>query len=130
MSRSCDVSSRRLSRLWRQTICVAVATTIAAAFCAPARADIYCSGTINEYLVYCDGTLAINASSRNDWITLCGTQGVLYNVSVETCMTWYSTIAAAKIHNKTIGIYYGTNLPCASLPTYGSSLAPSYVRMQ
>jgi hypothetical protein len=119
-----------LNRLKRAAAQVAAGVYCASVLVAPVRADVYCFATINEYLVYSDGTLAINASFRNDWITLCSTQGVLYNVSVEACMTWYSTIAAAKIHNKTIGIYYGTNLTCASLPTYGSSIAPSYVRIQ
>jgi len=94
-----------------------------------ARADIYCTGPISEYLVYSDGTLMVYSSWRNHWTVLCNTQGLWRGIPSETCFSWLAVVGSAKIHNKPLGVYYSGNLDCTTLETYSGAPAPVYVRL-
>jgi hypothetical protein len=94
-----------------------------------ARADTYCSGPINEYLVYSDGTLMLYGSWRNDWTVVCNTRGTWNAITTETCFSWLAIVGSAKVHNKSLGIYYAGNLDCTTLATYGNAPSPVYLRL-
>jgi hypothetical protein len=102
---------------------------VLAAAAAPARADVYCAGTLLEHLVYNDGTFMIRGSWRNDWTHVCNMQAPWKGVSTEACYTWFGLLTAARTHNKPVGIYYVGNFECATLPTYASAPTPLYMRM-
>jgi hypothetical protein len=104
----------------------AIVAALGALAAAESRA---CAGTLNEYIVYSDGTLMVFGSWRGDWTYLCSTQGTLHSISSETCFSWLAMATAARVHNKTFGVYYAGSLNCATLPTYSGSPAPMYVRV-
>jgi hypothetical protein len=95
-----------------------------------ARADAYCSGTVQQYYVQYDGMLVIRSSWRNDWTALCSVQTPWRNVSTEACYTWVGTVTTAKVNNKTVGAYYVGSYDCTTLATYESAPAPLYFRME
>jgi len=108
----------------------AVVVSALIVFAVPAaRADVWCSGSVLETLVYKDGGLMIRSSWRNDWTYICSMQSPWNGVATEACFSWYALVSSAKIHNKQIMALYVGESSCASIPTYGSSPAPVYVRM-
>jgi len=94
-----------------------------------ARADVFCSGTVLEHLVYNDGTLMIRASWHGGWTVICGMQTPWKGAAIEACFSWFALITSAKVHNKQVGIYYAGDVPCNALGTYNSAPVPVYVRM-
>jgi hypothetical protein len=95
-----------------------------------ARADVNCSGSVSEHLVYSDGSLMIRPSWHAGWIIVCSTQAPWKGVSTESCFTWFSMITSARLHNKGVGIYYLGDAPCSSFSTYYGAPGPVYVRME
>ncbi|MEO8016532.1 MAG: hypothetical protein ABI769_01855 [Pseudomonadota bacterium] len=103
-----------------------VALSFAPAF---ARADTYCSGVLNEYLVYADGSLMIRGAWRQGWTYLCNVQGTWKGIPAEACFSWLAIVGSSKAHAKPLGVYYSGDLNCAALAEYSASPAPVYVRM-
>jgi hypothetical protein len=110
---------------WRQA---ALGLTLAVASFT-ARADVYCSGTVRDHLVYHEGTVMLRATWKDDWHYVCNLKAPWKGVSTETCYTWFAILAAAKIHAKPIGIYYSGDTPCSSLPSYDGAPGPLYIRL-
>lgn len=94
-----------------------------------ARADVYCTGPVSEYLVMSDGTLMVNGSWRNGWTALCNTHGTWRGITTEVCFSWLAVVGSSKNHNKPLGVYYTGNVDCSTLPIYNDTPAPHYVRM-
>jgi hypothetical protein len=94
-----------------------------------AQAVNHCAGSLQEYLVYSDGGLMIYGSWRNDWTYLCNLQGSWNGIPSETCFSWLAIVGSAKAHNKPLMVYYPNDVTCSSLPSYGNSPAPGYVRI-
>ena len=114
----------RVKRAFASILAVVCLGTIGAA-----RADVYCNGVVPQHLVYSDGTLMIIAPWNGQWVFLCNMQSPWKGVSTEACFSWYGLISSAKIHNKSVGIYYVTDTTCTTA-VYGSAPAPLYVRME
>lgn len=94
-----------------------------------ARADIYCSGTISEVLMYASGSVLILSSWRGDWTEICNTQGSFGGIDGASCLAWYGAAVKAAASQMQAGVYYSGNAyTCANLPTYDSSLVPVYFR--
>ena len=94
-----------------------------------ASAATYCSGTVSEYYIDSSGRLVIFSTWRADWTALCSTQGNWNGIAAETCFSWAAIVNSAKVHNKSLGVYYSGDAVCNTLPTYENSPAPFYVRL-
>jgi hypothetical protein len=94
-----------------------------------ARADVFCNGSVAQFLVYDDGTLVVLAPWTGEWHHICSFATPYKGVSTESCYAWFSLLTAAKVHNKQIGMYFAVDTPCAQFGTYGAAPAPFYVRM-
>lgn len=86
-----------------------------------------CRGTVNQVLLYADGTLNVLGSWRGDFTFLCNTNGTIGNVPTEVCLGWYALLTKAKADNLSVTVYYFTNTACNALPTYASAPVPVYV---
>jgi len=95
-----------------------------------AGAAISCMGSVDEVLLYADGTLNVRGNWRNDYTFLCNTNGTWGNVPAEVCLGWYGLLAKAAADNKTVLMWYETTATCATVPTYGSSPVPIYVGLK
>ena len=115
-----NASIKRFARLLAITALAAVSS---------ARADVYCNGVVQQHLVYSDGTLMIIAPWSGQWVFLCNMQAPWKGVSTEACFSWFGLISSAKVHNKSVGIYYVTDTTCTTA-VYGNAPAPLYVRME
>jgi hypothetical protein len=104
-----------------------VLTMLFAASAAPAAT--YCSGTASEYYIDASGKLVIFSTWRSDWTALCSTQGTWNGIAAETCLSWAAMVNSAKVHNKTLSVYYSGDFNCSTLATYENSPAPFYVRL-
>lgn len=96
-----------------------------------ANAAAYCVGTVSNVFVYGSGDVVINGSWRNGWTTICNVNEERLGIKPQTCFTWFSAVSSGITENKQVGVYYA-NLnsgDCATIPTYGSSPAPYYVRL-
>ena len=94
-----------------------------------ARADVYCNGVVQQHLVYNDGTLMVIAPWSGQWVFLCNLQSPWKGVSTEACFSWYGLISTAKVHNKSVGVYYVNDTSCPTT-VYGNVPGPLYVRME
>lgn len=93
-----------------------------------ARADISCTGTVSEVILYADGTVMIQGSWRNDLTMICNTQNNFGGIDTSTCLAWYGAAVKASQSHVTVGTYYtGSTYTCANLPVYGSSPPPVYL---
>lgn len=96
-----------------------------------AHADAYCAGLTYEALTYGNGDVMILPAWRGDWIVICNVNTPRNNVSPSTCFSWFSAINSSIIYNKSVGYYFAGIDPsaCTTLPTYGNTPAPVYVRL-
>lgn len=94
-------------------------------------APLWCYGTINQFLTYSDGTVAVFPTWRNDWIHVCNLNATLNEVTPVTCAAWYSIIrtAATRQPLQTTVMFFQDGASCASLPTYSGSRAPNYIML-
>lgn len=104
-----------------------LAALLALAFPSVGFTAVECVGTVNQVLLYADGTLNVRSSWRNDFTFLCNTNGTFGTVSGEVCMGWYALMTKAEASNLNVSVFYFTNTPCNSLPTYDQAPVPVYV---
>jgi hypothetical protein len=96
--------------------------------CTAAQADISCAGTLSAVLLYSDGSVMIQGSSRNDLTMICNTQNNFGGIDTPTCLAWYGAAVKASQSHVTVGTYYsGDTYTCANLPTYHNSPPPVYL---
>jgi hypothetical protein len=101
--------------------------TALATVCAATQAAIHCEGLVNYALLYSDGTVNVIGAWRGEYTYLCNTNGTWGGISAEVCLSWYALAAKAAADGKVLAVYYNTDsYTCANLPTYGSSLVPTY----
>ena len=95
------------------------------------RAAIDCTGLVHYALFYADGTVNVLGEWRGGYTYLCNTNGTWGGVPPEVCLSWYATAVKAAADGKELALYYGTDAyTCATLPTYSSSLVPTYVGLK
>ena len=97
----------------------------AAAFGGP----LYCGGTVSRIFVDSVGDVIVLSSWRGDFTQVCSLKGSWNSIDTTTCSVWYSMLEVAYHDQKPVTIYYPSADSCATLPTYGSSLAPEYVML-
>jgi hypothetical protein len=80
-------------------------------------ADIYCSGLVNNVLVYADGTVAINAQWRADYTTICNLSVERNGVTTTTCTGWLALAEGARKRGEALNIWYpnATFAGCSSI---------------
>ena len=92
-------------------------------------ADRWCTGKLNEALVYADGTLMVLSTWRNDWTVLCSVKDNRFNIDTVTCSLWASyAMKAVESQLPVVVVYKDITQECNALPTYQNSLAPGYFR--
>lgn len=91
-------------------------------------AETYCSGKLNEMLVYSDGTLMVHSTWRNDWTVLCNIKGTFGGIDAVTCSMWAALAGKVVETQQFVIVYYPNSAACTALTTYGSSSAPGYFR--
>lgn len=95
-----------------------------------ARADVYCSGSINQTYTDVSGNVVIYAPWRGDWTAICNLNYDWKAVKPATCFGWFSSVSTALVNGKGIIIYYtGSQVNCTTLQTYAESPAPFYIRL-
>lgn len=94
-----------------------------------AAANVQCVGTVNSSYVLTDGTVRIVASWRNDHTTICDMNTDWNGITPDVCLAWLAKIDAAVSLNKSLVVHYYTASDCATLPVYGSSVAPNFVML-
>lgn len=89
----------------------------------------WCVGKVPNVLTHANGELIIFSTWRNDWTALCSVSGERAGVSVAVCRSWLAILLSAQAQGKTVIVQYGNAPTCDALPTYGSTPAPGYVRI-
>lgn len=94
---------------------------------AQTQAAVSCEGLVSYALLYSDGTVNILGEWRGAYTILCNTNGTFGGIPAEICLSWYASAAKAAADGKAFAVYYNTSsYTCANLPTYSSSLVPTY----
>ena len=87
----------------------------------------WCQGTVVNLFVYSEGSVYVRPSFRNDYVRICNLNADLNNVSVATCVSWFSILKSATQRQATVLIQYADAPSCDAIPTYGSAPMPGYV---
>jgi hypothetical protein len=94
-------------------------------------ADLSCNGTVTSITYGYGGEVYINTSFRTDTIRLCSVEYEWQDaVGEKTCALWARTVNDAVALGKQIRVKYSdTTYTCDTLPTWGNSIVPEYVRL-
>lgn len=97
-----------------------------------ANAAASCSGTVDGIYTNNVGDVIINGSWRTGWTAICNVKQERLGISTEICFTWLAYMTSAVTENKTGQVYYPQEDSgfCATMPTYSSTPAPSYVMVR
>jgi len=93
-------------------------------------ASFECKVNMQNVLLYKSGAVNVRHSGRSDFTYICNLNSEWKGVSVTTCAMWASMLINLHEDNKPATFYYTVTNDydsCATLPTYGSSPAPTYV---
>lgn len=97
--------------------------------CASANAAQWCTGQVQSVLVDGSGNVAVLATFRGDWLSVCSTEAPWKGVAANTCKSWLGLLSALRISRENVLIYYSGNDPCNAIPSYGNAPAPGYVAL-
>lgn len=93
----------------------------------------YCTGKVNDFLVYANGDVMVYSNWRNDWTTICNMKGTRNGIDTATCATWASMAQKSVSQTSLTTLVYfndgaGT-ANCSNYGTYGSSPPVVYYRL-
>ena len=97
------------------------------AFGCPAFAVFQCNVTVQKVLIYEDGSVNVYHTGRGDYTYICSLSEERKGVSIQTCAMWASMLQNIKKNSGIAQLYYSGEGSCATLPTYASSPAPTYI---
>ncbi len=84
--------------------------------------DVDCTGKVDSLSLQLNrnGTVTLSLSGGPSYTYLCNIDGVEVNeVSFEVCKAMYSTLMAAKLANKEVGIRFYNYDSCDAVPSWG-----------
>jgi hypothetical protein len=89
-------------------------------------ASLWCTGLVQRVLLYSEGGVMAQMSYRAEFTHVCNLHGSWAGIAAEVCMHWHASLMSARREGKATTIYYpeAGSATCATLPTYGASLAP------
>jgi hypothetical protein len=123
--------ARTLKSHGRLILMALIAVSLSPLYTYSANAGTYCSGVPEQVLTYDHGRVMIFGSWRNDWTSICSVEEEWKGVGIQTCWNWFALVNEAASQGNEIIVYYSdlsSNADCATLPIYGASIAPGYVR--
>lgn len=101
------------------------------AMAAPASADVWCTGKVDDLYIVNNGLLIISTTYRNDYTAICNVSSVWNEVPTSMCKSWQAILQTAQVTNRDITLAYDASVQsCSTIPTYGNSPAPIYVMIK
>jgi len=93
---------------------------------------VSCHGIISEITYGVGGETYIKTSYRSDWTRLCSVEYEWQDaVGEKTCAVWTRAMNDAYLNGKEITVKYeNITDTCGTLPTWGNSHVPTYVRVR
>ena len=104
-----------------------VATAIALALPAPARAAYECNVSVKYVLIYRDGLVNVLHTGRGDYTFVCSLKGTYGGVDPATCAMWTAMLQSIKKKNGIANFYFDGAGSCDAMGTYTSAPVPVYI---
>lgn len=90
-------------------------------------AGFHCEVDVKRVLVYGNGIVNVIHTGREGYTHICNLKTERLDVDIVTCAMWTSLLQNTIVNDKQAVFYYDGEGSCATLPTYASSPAPTYI---
>lgn len=92
-----------------------------------ASAAFECYASVKNILIYSDGNVNLLHSGRGDYTVICNMNAERQGISTAVCGMWTGMLQLIKRKGGLASFYYPGTGTCATLPTYASAPAPTYI---
>lgn len=90
----------------------------------------WCTGTLDNLIVYSNGDLVARFNWRGDYVRVCNMNGTMGQITPVTCAGWLSLAKSAIQRGVSTIVYYPEGPSCAAMPTYSNAPEPAYFMLQ